>query len=283
LSGARAGSAGLTPERYRLERLWAEAADGERIPISIVHRHDVPLDRSAPCLLYGYGAYGASLNPGFAVERLPLIERGFVYAIAHVRGGAEMGQRWYRAGKLEQRVNAFADFVSAAEALVAAGYTDRGRIVAHGRSAGGMLVGAALNMAPDLFAGVVADVPFVDVLNTMLDTELPLTPPEWLEWGNPISDADAFVRIRSYAPYGQVASVLSRGARDRGARRPARHILGACEVDPALARPDGRRPVPVPDRVPRRPFGKRGSPSATRPPRPGDRLRATLRRAGVRR
>ena len=137
---------------------------------------------------------------------LPLLERGFVYAIAHVRGGAEKGQGWYRAGKLENRMNAFTDVLSAAEALVGAGYTSRGRIVAQGRSAGGMLVGAALNMAPDLFAGVLADVPFVDVLNTMLDEELPLTPPEWLEWGDPIRDADAFVRIRSYSPYEQVRS-----------------------------------------------------------------------------
>ena len=167
------------------------------------------------------------------MERLPLIERGFVYAIAHVRGGAEMGQRWYRAGKLENRMNAFTEFVSAAEALVAAGYTSRGRIVAHGRSAGGMLVGAALNMAPDLFAGVVADVPFVDVLNTMLDEELPLTPPEWLEWGDPISDADAFVRIRSYAPYEQVGpEFILRCSRPRGsptrASRTGSRRSGSC-------------------------------------------------------
>jgi oligopeptidase B len=200
----QAGSAALNPERYKLDRLWATAADGERIPVSIIHRRDLPLNGSAPCLLYGYGAYGSSIDPDFAVERLPLIERGFVYAIAHVRGGAEKGQGWYRAGKLENRTNTFTDFLSAAEALVSAGYTDRGRIVPHGRSAGGMLVGAALNMAPDLFAGAIADVPFVDVLNTMLDEELPLTPPEWLEWGDPIRDADALMRIRSYAPYEQV-------------------------------------------------------------------------------
>src|SRR5215212_2085047 len=201
---SQAGSAGLSPDRYRLGRLWATAADGERIPISVVHRRNVPLDGSAPCLLYGYGAYGWSVDPAFAVERLPLLERGFVYAIVHVRGGSEKGQGWYRAGKLENRMNAFRDYLSAAEALVGAGYTSHSRIVAHGRSAGGMLVGAALNMAPELFAGVLADVPFVDVLNTMLDEELPLTPPEWLEWGDPIRDAEAFVRIRSYSPYEQV-------------------------------------------------------------------------------
>jgi oligopeptidase B len=200
----QAGPAGVNLERYELHRLWAAAADGERVPISIVHRRGLPLDGSAPCLLYGYGAYGWSVDPAFAVERLPLLERGFVYAIAHVRGGSEKGQGWYRAGKLENRTNAFADFLSVAEALIAAGYTRRGRIVAHGRSAGGMLVGAALNWAPDLFAGVIADVPFVDVLNTMLDEELPLTPSEWLEWGNPIRDAAAFLRIRSYSPYEQI-------------------------------------------------------------------------------
>src|SRR4051794_4458700 len=203
---SQAGSAGPNPERYSLSRLWATAWDGERIPVSVVHRRDLPLDGSAPCLLYGYGAYGWGVDPAFAVERLPLLERGFVYAIAHVRGGGEKGQGWYRAGKLESRMNTFRDFLSAAEALVGAGYTGRGRIVAQGRSAGGMLVGAALNMAPDLFAGVLADVPFVDVLNTMLDEELPLTPPEWLEWGDPIRGADAFVRIRSYSPYEQVRS-----------------------------------------------------------------------------
>src|SRR3954462_13719462 len=205
-SRAKRARLGSAPIVYRLGRLWATAADGERIPISVVHRRNVPLDGSAPCLLYGYGAYGWSVDPAFAVERLPLLERGFVYAIAHVRGGAEKGQGWYRAGKLENRMNAFTDVLSAAEALVGAGYTSRGRIVAQGRSAGGMLVGAALNMAPDLFAGVLADVPFVDVLNTMLDEELPLTPPEWLGWGGPIRDADAFVRIRSYSPYEQVRS-----------------------------------------------------------------------------
>src|SRR3954471_20881149 len=203
---SQAGSAGLSPDRYRLGRLWATAADGERIAISVVHSRNVPLDGSAPCLLYGYGAYGWSVDPAFAVERLPLLERSFVYAIAHVRGGAEKGQGWYRAGKLENRMNTFRDFLSAAEALVGTGYTARGRIVAQGRSAGGMLVGAALNMAPDLFAGVLADVPFADVLNTMLDEELPLTPPEWLEWGDPIRGADAFMRICSYSPYEQVRS-----------------------------------------------------------------------------
>ena len=195
-------------DAYVLRRLWATAPDGERVPISLAHRRDLPLDGSAPCLLYGYGAYGSSVDPEFAVERLPLLERGVVFAIAHVRGGAERGQGWYDAGRLERRTNAFTDFLAAAETLIAAGYTRRGRIVAHGRSAGGMLVGAAVNLDPGLFAGVVADVPFVDVLNTMLDTELPLTPPEWLEWGNPIADAKAFDRIRAYAPTEQIRPEL---------------------------------------------------------------------------
>jgi oligopeptidase B len=189
---------------YVLRRLWATAPDGERVPISVAHRRDLPLDGSAPCLLYGYGAYGSSVDPEFAVERLPLLDRGVVFAIAHVRGGAERGQAWYDAGRLERRTNAFTDFLAAAETLIASGYTRRGRIVAHGRSAGGMLVGAAVNLDPGLFAGIIADVPFVDVLNTMLDPELPLTPPEWLEWGNPLADADAFDRIRGYAPTEQI-------------------------------------------------------------------------------
>jgi oligopeptidase B len=194
----------LDASAYVLKRLWATAPDGERVPVSVAHRRDLALDGSAPCLLYGYGAYGSSVDPEFAVERLPLLTRGLVFAIAHVRGGAERGQGWYDAGRLERRSNAFTDFLAAAEAVIAEGYTRRGRIVAHGRSAGGMLVGAAVNLDPSLFAGVIADVPFVDVLNTMLDTELPLTPPEWLEWGNPLVDADAFDRIRSYAPTEQI-------------------------------------------------------------------------------
>jgi oligopeptidase B len=194
----------LDASAYVVTRLWATAPDGERVPISLAHRRDLPRDGSAPCLLYGYGAYGSSVDPEFVVERLPLLTRGVVYAIAHVRGGAERGQGWYDAGRLERRTNAFTDFLAAAQALIAAGYTRRGRIVAHGRSAGGMLVGAAVNLDPGLFAGVIADVPFVDVLNTMLDTQLPLTPPEWLEWGNPLVDGEVFDRLRSYAPTEQI-------------------------------------------------------------------------------
>ena len=193
--------------RFELHRLSAKAADGEDVPISLVCPRGMPRDGSAPCLLYGYGAYGWSLDPGFAVERLPLLTRGFVYAIAHVRGGSERGRRWYRMGRLEGRPNVFTDFTAVAQALVSAGFTSRGRIVAQGASAGGMLVGAAVNLDPGLFAGIIADAPFVDVLTTMLDDELPLTPGEWLEWGNPIESREAFERIRSYSPYEQVRAV----------------------------------------------------------------------------
>lgn len=189
---------------FELRRLMAKASDGEDIPVSVVSRRGMKLDGSAPCLLYGYGAYGWSIDPAFAVERLPLLSRGFVYAIAHVRGGSERGRRWYRMGRLEGRPNVFSDFLSAANLLVAEGFTSRGRIVAQGASAGGMLVGASVNLDPGLFAGVIADAPFVDVLTTMLDAELPLTPGEWLEWGNPIISREDFERIRSYSPYEQV-------------------------------------------------------------------------------
>ncbi|MFN3891190.1 MAG: S9 family peptidase [Beijerinckiaceae bacterium] len=189
---------------FELLRLTAMAPDGEEVPVSVVAPRDMKWDGSAPCLLYGYGAYGWSIDPGFAVERLPLLSRGFVYAIAHVRGGSERGRRWYRMGRLEGRPNVFTDFVAAARMLTGEGFTSRGRIVAQGASAGGMLVGASVNLDPGLFAGVIADAPFVDVLTTMLDDELPLTPGEWLEWGNPITSREDFERIRSYSPYEQV-------------------------------------------------------------------------------
>jgi oligopeptidase B len=189
---------------YITRRLFARAPDGEQVPISIVHRRDLMLDGSAPCLLYGYGAYGVPMSATFRTNPLSLLDRGFVYAIAHIRGGTEKGWRWYLNGKRENKPNTFGDFIACAEAVIAAGYTARGRIVAFGGSAGGMLMGAIANLRPDLFAGVVADVPFVDVLNTMLDGELPLTPPEWPEWGNPGLDEQAFRVIRSYSPYDNV-------------------------------------------------------------------------------
>lgn len=195
---------GHNPADYVTRRLFATAPDGEKVPVSIVHRSDAALDGSAPLLLYGYGAYGFATPAEFRTNPLSLVDRGFVYAIAHVRGGTEKGWRWYLQGKRENKPNTFKDFIAAAEALVEARYTSQGRIVAFGGSAGGMLVGAIANMAPHLFAGIVADVPFVDVLNTMLDEDLPLTPPEWPEWGNPGRDEHSFATILSYSPYDNV-------------------------------------------------------------------------------
>jgi oligopeptidase B len=176
------------------------------VPVSLLHRRDVKPDGSAPLLLYGYGSYGMAMPASFNANRLSLVDRGFVYAIAHIRGGADKGWQWYLDGKREKKTNTFDDFVAAGRALVERGYTSAGRIVAHGGSAGGMLMGAVANRAPELFAGIIAEVPFVDVLNTMLDDTLPLTPPEWPEWGNPISDEAAFRYILSYSPYDNVAA-----------------------------------------------------------------------------
>jgi oligopeptidase B len=191
---------GHDPARYETRRLFARAPDGETVPISILYRKDMPRARDAPLLLYGYGAYGYAIPAAFNTNRLSLVDRGFVYAIAHVRGGTEKGWRWYREGKLANKRNTFTDFIAAAEHLVAEQWSASGRIVAHGGSAGGMLMGGIANMRPDLFGGVVAEVPFVDVLSTMLDASLPLTPPEWPEWGNPIADPTAFATIRGYSP-----------------------------------------------------------------------------------
>jgi oligopeptidase B len=195
---------GHDPSAYVTRRLHAPTADGETVPISILHRKDVAPDGSAPCLLYGYGAYGYALPASFATSRLSLVDRGFVYAIAHIRGGSEKGWRWYREGKLAKKPNTFADFIASAEFLAAQRWAAPGKIVAHGGSAGGMLMGAIANLRPDLFGGIIAEVPFVDVLNTMLDDTLPLTPPEWPEWGNPITDAQAFSAILGYSPYDNV-------------------------------------------------------------------------------
>jgi len=197
---------GHDPEAYRVRRIFATASDGEQVPISLLHRADLALDGRAPCLLYGYGSYGSAMSASFRTRPLSLVDRGFVYAIAHVRGGTEKGRRWYLDGKREKKRNTFTDFIAAAEALAQGGFTARGRIVAEGGSAGGMLMGAVANMAPHLFAGIVAEVPFVDVLNTILDDTLPLTPPEWPEWGDPIRDVAAFETIRGYSPYDNVTA-----------------------------------------------------------------------------
>ncbi len=195
---------GHDPAAYRVRRIFAVAVDGAEVPVSVLHRADLPLDGSASCLLYGYGSYGSAISASFRTNPLSLVDRGFVYAIAHVRGGTDKGRRWYLDGKREKKPNTFSDYIAAAEALADAGFTARGRIVGHGGSAGGMLMGAVANMAPALFAGIVAEVPFVDVLNTILDDSLPLTPPEWPEWGNPKEDAEAFRVIRSYSPYDNI-------------------------------------------------------------------------------
>ena len=187
---------------YTTERLEIPARDGTLIPVSIVQRKD----RAAggPLHLYGYGAYGIAIDPGFSTSRLSLVDRGFAYAIAHIRGGDDLGRAWYKAGKLERRTNTFTDFVDVAKGLIERGYTAAGRISTSGGSAGGELMGAVVNSDPDLWGAVVAHVPFVDVLATMLDETLPLTPGEWPEWGNPIEDKAAFELIRSYSPYDQV-------------------------------------------------------------------------------
>ena len=193
---------GHDPSVYVTRRLFATAPDGESVPISILYRRDIKPDGTAPCLLYGYGSYGYAMPASFSTARLSLVDRGFVYAIAHVRGGTDKGWHWYQDGKLTKKPNTFSDFIVAGEHLRAQGYA--GRIVAHGGSAGGLLMGAIANMRPELFAGIIAEVPFVDVINTMLDDSLPLTPPEWQEWGNPITDAQAFHTMLGYSPYDNV-------------------------------------------------------------------------------
>jgi oligopeptidase B len=195
---------GHDPEAYVVRRIFATAKDGAKVPVSILHRRDLKLDGSAPCLLYGYGSYGAAMSASFRTRPLSLVDRGFVYAIAHIRGGTDKGWSWYLDGKRQNKPNSFTDFIAAGEMLAAEGFTSRGRIVAEGGSAGGMLMGAVANLAPELFAGIIAEVPFVDVLNTILDESLPLTPMEWPEWGDPIRDEAAFRTILSYSPYDNV-------------------------------------------------------------------------------
>jgi len=197
---------GYQPERFHTERLWVPAPDGVAVPMSIVSLRGVPRDGSAPCLLYGYGAYEISIDPTFSSSRLSLLERGFVFAIAHVRGGGELGRGWYEDGKLGHKRNTFSDFIACAEHLVAAGYTSPARLVIRGGSAGGLLMGAVTNMRPDLWRAVVAEVPFVDCLTTMQDPSLPLTATEWEEWGNPMEDPDIYRYMESYSPYDNVGT-----------------------------------------------------------------------------
>jgi oligopeptidase B len=201
---------GHDPADYVTRRRFAPAHDGETVPVSLLYRKMTPLDGSAPALVYGYGAYGVSIPAAFVPNRLSLADRGFVVAIAHVRGGTEKGWRWYREGKLAKKANTFRDFIAATEFLIAQRIVSPHRIVAHGGSAGGMLIGAVANARPDLFAALIAEVPFVDVLNTMLDDTLPLTPPEWPEWGNPITDA----RVTYWEPAKWVARLRRRKTTD---------------------------------------------------------------------
>ena len=195
---------GHDPARYRTERLWATAADGVRVPVSVVHRADLELDGGAPCLLYGYGAYEIPSDPVFSSAVISLLDRGFVSAIAHVRGGGEMGRHWYDDGKLLHKRNSFTDLCAAAEHLVATGHTRSERLAIRGGSAGGLLVGAAVTMRTELFGAVVAEVPFVDVVTTMLDQTLPLTVIEWEEWGDPRED-EYYAYMLSYSPYDNIA------------------------------------------------------------------------------
>jgi oligopeptidase B len=195
---------GHNPLDYVTVRTMAPSHDGAQVPVTILYHKDTPLNGAAPCLLYGYGSYGMSMPASFSSGRLSLVNRGFIYVIAHVRGGEEMGRNWYETSKFSGKPNTFHDFIAVAQHLIAERYTAPAQIVIQGGSAGGLLVGAALNMRPDLWAGAIADVPFVDVLTTILDDTLPLTPGEWSQWGNPIASQQAFEDIRAYSPYDNV-------------------------------------------------------------------------------
>jgi oligopeptidase B len=251
---------GYDPTRYATERRWATAPDGTKVPMSIVARADVPRDASAPCLLYGYGSYEHSIDPVFSSLRLSLLDRGFVFAIAHVRGGGELGRHWYEEGKLLAKPNTFTDFVACARQLVEERWTAPDRLVARGGSAGGLLMGAVANLAPELFRAMVAEVPFVDCLSTMLDETLPLTVIEWDEWGNPGADAEVYSVMKAYTPYENVRPtrypdlLVTAGLEDPrvGYWEPAKwvqklraadpdgHVLFKVELDSGHGGPSGR-------------------------------------------
>ena len=197
---------GHTPSDYVTDRLTIESRDGVNIPVTVLRSAKTSINGSAPLLLYGYGSYGITIPAAFRTTILSLIDRGFIFAVAHIRGGMAKGYQWYLDGKLEKKANTFNDFIDVGRGLCDKNYTSKGHLVCHGGSAGGLLVGAAINQAPELFSGAIAAVPFVDVLNTMSDTSLPLTPPEWPEWGNPLEDAEAYDLIESYSPYDQVGA-----------------------------------------------------------------------------
>ncbi|HKY27131.1 MAG TPA: S9 family peptidase, partial [Pyrinomonadaceae bacterium] len=195
---------GFDRKNYASERLFATASDGTRIPMSMVYRRGTKMDGKAPMLLYGYGSYGASIPPTFSSNRLSLLDRGAIFVIAHIRGGGEMGEEWRQAGRMMNKMNTFTDFIAAAEHLVKNKYTSSDRLVIQGGSAGGLLMGVVTNMRPDLFKAVVSQVPFVDVLNTMLDASLPLTTSEYIEWGNP-NNKDEYMYMKKYSPYDNIA------------------------------------------------------------------------------
>jgi oligopeptidase B len=196
---------GHDPAKYKVERFSAKAADGAEVPVTVLRLASAKLDGSAPVLLYGYGSYGSITEANFDVRQLSLVDRGWIWVIAHVRGGAERGRDWFEQGRKDRKKNSFSDFIAVAEDVVARKYTSRGRIVGLGRSAGGLLMGGVIVTAPDgLFGGYVAGVPFVDVINTISDETLPLTPPEWPEWGNPLTDPAAYDYMMSYSPYDNI-------------------------------------------------------------------------------
>jgi oligopeptidase B len=236
---------GYDPAGYETTRLWATAPDGVQVPISIVSRRDLAHDGSAPCVLYGYGAYEVTIDPAFSSLRVNLLDRGFVFAIAHVRGGGELGRPWYEDGKLLHKRNTFTDFIACAENLIASGYTSPDLLVIRGGSAGGLLMGAATNLRPDLWRAVVAEVPFVDCLTTMQDESLPLTVTEWEEWGNPGEDPGVYAYMKSYSPYDNVgerdypAMYVTAGLNDPrvGFWEPAKWLAKLRHV--RAGRPDG--------------------------------------------
>ena len=227
---------GYDASQYQSERIFAKAPDGVEVPISLVYRKGFECNGTSPLLLYGYGAYGHSIDPRFSSDRLSLLDRGFVFAIAHIRGGAELGEEWHDHGKLLEKKNTFTDFIACAEHLISTRYTSSDRLAIMGGSAGGLLMGAVLNMRPELFHAAIAKVPFVDTLNTMLDPTLPLTMSEYEEWGNP-EDQQYYDYIRSYSPYDNVSVArVSDAVGDRWSQRSARLLLGAREVGCKIAR-----------------------------------------------
>ena len=231
---------GYEPAAYTTERIWASAADGVRVPISLVYPAELKRDGQNPCLLIGYGSYGMSYDPFFSSNLVSLLQRGFVVAYAHIRGGGEMGRQWKEDGKFLKKKNTFTDFIACAEAIIDSNYTSPSRLAISGRSAGGLLMGAVTNLRPDLFAGVVAGVPFVDVVNTMLDASIPLTVIEWEEWGNP-AESEYYRYMKSYSPYENVeakdypAILATAGLNDPRVQywEPAKWVakLRACKTD----------------------------------------------------